>query len=440
MSTASLTEGSIFRNIVNFSVPYLLSYFLQILYGMADLFIVGQFCGVESITAVSIGSQVMHMLTVIIIGLAMGTTVVVGQAIGARNTRRASAVVGNTISLFMFFSLFLMVVLLAGVKGIVQLIATPAEAVAGTEHYLFVCFMGIPFIVAYNIIASIFRGLGDSKSPMYFIAIACAANVLLDIVFIGVMHLDATGAALATTLSQTLSVIISLYMIRQKQSIQVTKADLKPRHTEMGAILKIGIPVALQDGFIQISFIVITVIANLRGLTDAAAVGVVEKLIGIFFLVPSAMLSTVSAIGAQNIGAGKKERARRTLGDALIITLVWGLLVGVITQFTANALVGLFTTDARVIQSGSEYLRAYIWDTSLAGIHFCFSGFFCACGYSIISFIHNLVAIVVARIPLSYLFSEMYPDSLYPMGIATPIGSLVSVIICIGFYYWLKRK
>ena len=179
MESINLTEGGIMRNIVSFSLPYLLSYFMQILYGMADLFIIGQYCGVASITAVSIGSQVMHMLTVIIIGLAMGTTIVVGQAIGANNSRKASLAVGNTITLFMCFSVFLTIILLAGTKGIVDLIETPREAVEGTVNYLLICFAGIPFIVAYNIIASIFRGLGDSKSPMYFIAIASVANIFL---------------------------------------------------------------------------------------------------------------------------------------------------------------------------------------------------------------------------------------------------------------------
>ena len=278
MESINLTEGGIMRNIVSFSLPYLLSYFMQILYGMADLFIIGQYCGVASITAVSIGSQVMHMLTVIIIGLAMGTTIVVGQAIGANNSRKASLAVGNTITLFMCFSVFLTIILLAGTKGIVDLIETPREAVEGTVNYLLICFAGIPFIVAYNIIASIFRGLGDSKSPMYFIAIACVANIFFDILFIGFLHLDAAGAALGTTLSQTLSVILSLVMIRRKRLITMMKSDMRPRQEAMGAVLKIGIPVALQDGFIQVAFIVITVIANMRGLTDAAAVGVGARL------------------------------------------------------------------------------------------------------------------------------------------------------------------
>lgn len=440
MEARNLTEGGIMRNIISFSLPYLLSYFLQILYGMVDLFIIGQYCGVASITAVSIGSQVMHMLSVIIIGLAMGTTVVVGQAIGAKNNKRAVTVVGNTISLFMMFALFLTVVLLAGAEGIVSLVKTPAEAVAGTKTYLYICFIGIPFIVAYNIIASIFRGLGDSKSPMYFIAIACVANILLDILFIGIMDLDATGAALATTLAQTLCVIISLIMIRKRRAIIVHRSDLKPRHEEMSAILKIGIPVALQDGFIQVSFMVITVIANLRGLNDAAAVGVVEKVIGALFIVPSAMLSAVSAIGAQNYGAGKMDRVKSTLWNAMGITITYGIILAIIIQFTADQVVGIFTDDPNVIHSGGQYLRSYILDTGLAGIHFCFSGFFCACGYSIISFIHNFASILLARVPLSYLFSVNYPDTLFPMGIAIPIGSTISIIICVGFYLWMRKK
>ncbi len=440
MKSKNLTEGGIMRNIVDFSVPYLLSYFLQILYGMADLYIIGQFCGVESITAVSIGSQIMHMLTVIIIGLAMGTTVVLGQSIGAQNNRRASVVVGNTIMLFMIFAIFVTIILLAGVSGIVGLIETPKEAVEGTKDYLLICFIGIPFIVAYNIIASIFRGLGDSKSPMYFIAVACVCNIVLDILFIGLMDMGPAGAALGTTLSQTVSVVISLIMIRKYRAISVNKTDLKPRREAMRSILKIGIPISLQDGFIQVAFIVITVIANMRGVTDAAAVGVVEKVIGALFLVPSSMLSAVSAIGAQNIGAHKMARAKKTLWDAMMIAVGYGLVVSIVVQFVAGDIVGLFTDDAGVIKSGSEYLRSYIWDTGVAGVHFCFSGFFCACGMSIVSFIHNVIAIIVMRIPFSYLLSVNYPDSLYPMGLATPMGSAVSVIICAGFYLWLRHK
>ena len=441
MEGKNLTTGSVLNNIVYFSIPYLFSYFLQILYGLADLFVVGQFCGVSTITAVSIGSQIMHMLTVIIVGLAMGTTVVIAQAIGANDKKRTTQAVGNTITLFLIFSLVMAVVLLLSVGGIVSVMSTPVEAVAETKSYLTICFLGIPFIVAYNIIASIFRGLGDSKSPMYFIMIACAVNIILDYVLIGAYRMGASGAAIATVVSQTVSVIVALIFIKKhKSGLQVSRAELKPRKAVMGKILNIGVPVALQDGFIQIAFLVITIIANLRGLNDAAAVGIVEKIIGILFLIPSAMLSTVSAVAAQNLGAKKVDRAKKTLWEALAITVGFGMVFSIAIQFMAGDVVSIFTSESEVIRLGDQYLRGYVWDCVLAGMHFCFSGFFCACGWSILSFIHNVAAIILARIPLAYLASVMFPDTLYPMGMATNTGSLLSVLICVGAYIWLNKQ
>ena len=436
----NLTNGSVLKNIAYFSLPYLLSYFLQTLYGLADLFIIGQFEGVASTTAVSIGSQVMHMLTVMIVGLAMGSTVCIGQAVGAGNKKRASAAIGNTVTLFMLLSVVITALLLALVRPIVSVMSTPAEAADGTRAYLTICFIGIPFITAYNIISSIFRGLGDSKSPMIFIAVACAANIALDYIFIGAMGLGPAGAALGTTLSQAISVVFSLVVIlRRKSGISLERRDLHPQRDTMGRLLRIGVPVAAQDGLIQIAFIVITVIANRRGLDAAAAVGIVEKIISFVFLVPSSMLSTVSALCAQNIGAGKQARAEQTLRYAIIIAVSFGIIIALLTQFISEQAVGLFTPDVIVITLGGQYLRGYIWDALFAGIHFCFSGYFCACGRSEISFIHNISAIALVRIPGVYLTSKLFPDTLFPMGLATAAGSLLSVIICVIAFALLKK-
>ncbi len=436
----NLTNGSVLKNIAYFSLPYLLSYFLQTLYGLADLFIIGQFEGVASTTAVSIGSQVMHMLTVMIVGLAMGSTVCIGQAVGAGDKKHASAAIGNTVTLFMLLSVVITALLLALVRPIVSVMSTPAEAADGTRAYLTICFIGIPFITAYNIISSIFRGLGDSKSPMIFIAVACAANIALDYIFIGAMGLGPAGAALGTTLSQAISVVFSLVVIlRRKSGISLERRDLHPQRDTMGRLLRIGIPVAVQDGLIQIAFIVITVIANRRGLDAAAAVGIVEKIISFVFLVPSSMLSTVSALCAQNIGAGKQARAEQTLRYAVIIAVSFGIIIALLTQFISEQAVGLFTPDVIVITLGGQYLRGYIWDALFAGIHFCFSGYFCACGRSEISFIHNISAIALVRIPGVYLTSKLFPDTLFPMGLATAADSLLSVIICVIAFALLKK-
>ncbi|MDE7177800.1 MAG: MATE family efflux transporter [Lachnospiraceae bacterium] len=436
----NLTTGSVFKTLLGFSLPYLLSYFLQTLYGMADLFIIGQFNGVESTTAVSIGSQVMHMLTVMIVGLAMGATVMIGQAVGAGQKEKASLAVGNTATLFFSLSLVTTALLLIAVRPIVEIMSTPKEAVAGTVAYLTICFMGIPFITAYNIISSIFRGLGDSRSPMYFIAVACVVNIGLDYLLIGGFGLGAAGAALGTTLSQTVSVITAFVVIRGKRTgLTLSKKTLKPQREIMGRILRIGIPIAMQDGFIQISFVVITIIANRRGLSDAAAVGIVEKIIGILFLVPSSMLQSVSALAAQNVGAGKYDRARRTLFYASLMSLLWGLLAVAVMQYDAETFVGLFADDAVVLRLGGQYMRGYVWDAALAGIHFCFSGYFCAHGLSGISFVHNSISIVCVRIPFAYLASKYFADTLFPMGLASTAGSGISVLICIGVFFWLEK-
>lgn len=437
----NLTTGSVFQTIVYFALPYLLSYFLQTLYGMADLFIIGQFGGVDGITAVSNGGQVMHMLTVIIVGLAMGTTVMIGQAIGAGKKEKVAKVIGNTVTMFMIASVLLMGLALALTDFIVKWTGIPEEAVIGTTQYLRICFIGIPFITAYNIISAIFRGLGDSRSPMIFIGIACAANIGLDYLFMGAMNMGPAGAALGTTLAQTLSVIVSLIAIRKRKTgIELRREHFRIDASVLGGLLKIGIPVAVQDGCIQVAFIVITVIANHRGLNDAAAVGVVEKMISAIFIVPSSMLATVSTLAAQNMGAGKHDRAEKTLRYAILITSVYGLIMLILVECFAGNLVGIFTAEPAVITLGSQYIRGYILDAVFAGVHFCFSGYFCAYGRSYIGFIHNIVSILLVRIPGSYLASKLFADTLLPMGLAAPAGSVLSILICIVAYLILKRQ
>ena len=436
-----LTKGSVWKNIAYFSMPFLLSYFLQTLYGLADLFIVGQYNGSDVISAVSVGSQVMHMLTVIVVGLAMGSTVMIGRAVGAKDERSEARAIGNTITLFSIITVVITAILIISVNGIVSLMMTPEEAVEETRKYLSICFLGIPFIVAYNIISAIFRGRGDSKRPMFFVVIACVINIVLDMVFIGAFDMSATGAALGTVLSQTVSVAVALIYLFKKKTFSAVKAsDLKPDGEMLLSLLKIGLPIACQDAFIQISFIAITVIANTRGVEVAAAVGIVEKIISILFLVPSAMLSTVSTLCAQNIGAGHHDRARKTTFAGILVTVVFGTACFVVCQIVAEPLVATFSDEAEVVVFGAQYLRSYVLDCIVAGIHFCFSGFFCAYGHSMVSFMHNAIAILLMRVPLTYIAAVVFTETLYPMGLASPLGSLLSAAICVIMYIIIRKK
>lgn len=437
----NLTNGNVFKTMVLFALPYLLSCFMQTFYGMADLFVVGLYNGSETTTAVAVGSQVTHMLTVIIVGLAMGATVRIGRAVGARDEKAARKTVGTTVIFFAVFAFIITILLLLLTAPITRVMMTPAEAVTETKTYLAICFAGVPFITAYNVISSIFRGAGDSRRPMYFVGIACVVNIVLDFVFIGYFKMGAAGAALGTVCGQAVSVVVSfLVMRKQNFGFVVTGKDIRLDKEDLVQILKIGFPIAMQDGLIQVAFVVITVIANSRGLVASTSVGIVEKLISFMFLVPSAFLSAISAITAQNMGAGKPERARTSLRYGLVITVTWGILCCIYNQFLPQTLVGLFTKDMAVLAAGCAYLRSYSFDCVFAAVHFCFSGYFCGDQKSIISFIHNIVSILLVRIPGAYFTSKWFPDTLYPMGWAAPMGSLLSALICIGFYIYFQRK
>ena len=431
-----LTRGNLFGKMMQFAVPYLIACFLQTFYGMADLFITGQFNGAAAVSAVAVGSQVMHMLTVVIVGLAMGTTVCISRSVGAGSKKQAAGFIGNSAVLFSIFAALLTVVLLLGTNGILKLLAVPPEALAQARQYLIICFIGVPFITAYNVVSSIFRGLGDTKSPMIFVAVAGLINVGFDYILIGPMGMGAAGAAIATVGSQAFSVFIALlYLLKGKEAMQLGRRDFIPDGQYMGQLLGIGVPVAFQEGLIQVSFLVITAIANSRGVNVAAAVGIVEKIISFLFLVPSSMLSTVSAVAAQNAGAGLHDRGRQALKYGIAVCVSVGLAVFIICQFASEAIVGLFvTSEPEVVRLGGQYLRSYSLDCAIAGIQFCFSGYFSAYGRSQYSFIHNIISILLVRIPGAYLASVLYPDTLYPMGLAAPMGSLLSSVICIFLY------
>ena len=302
------------------------------------------------------------------------------------------------------------------------------------------CFIGIPCITAYNIISAIYRAAGDPLTPLFFVGTACAVNVGLDFLLTGACGLGAAGVALGTVLAQAVSAVLAVVHTRRTGFIRLKREDLLPDRAVIKEILRIGLPVMIQDGLIQVTFIVITVIANRRGLDDAAAVGIVEKMIGLFFMVPSAMLSTASALCSMCFGAGKDKRAGEILRFCVCAALAWGLGISVLMQFAAEGFVGLFSDSPSVVRLGGTYLRGYIWDCAMAGVHFSFSGYFCARGRSELSFIHNLLSMLCVRIPGAYFGSLYFPDTLFPMGMASTCGSLLSVVICAVFLWRLSKR
>ena len=437
MGTQSFTEGNIVRGMLRFSVPYLITCFLQTFYGMADLFIVGQFNAPASISAVAVGSQLMHMLTVVIAGFAMGSTVLIGRSVGAGNRRGIAGAVSTTFAVFAVLATGLTVLLLLFTNPIIVLLKVPAAAVSESAAYMRICFAGVVFITAYNVISAVFRGLGDTRRPMYYVAAAGILNIGLDWLLVGPLGMGAGGAALATVVSQGVSVLLGLIALKKYHG-DAFHRGARPDRDDAGRILGVGVPIALQEGLIQVSFLVITMIANSRGVEVAAAVGIVEKVISFLFLVPSAMLSTVSALSAQNAGAGRHDRSRQVLCIGCLICAGFGAVVFVLCQPLAPHIVSLFVKQGdnveAVVRLGGQYLRTYSLDCMLAGIHFCFSGFFSAYGKSGYSFLHNIISIITFRIPGAWAAAVLFPQTLYAMGIAAPMGSLLSVVICLVLY------
>lgn len=444
MTTAvnSVNNDNVRKALVRFAVPYMVAAFLQTLYGLVDLFVVGLFNTATTTTAVALGSQIMHMITVIILGLVLGITVQAGNFSGAGDKESIRKVIGTSLIFFAIIALAFTLVICCFNDFWIRLVLTPAQAVKETRQYLLICGLGVPFIFAVNIFSGIFRGLGDSKRPMYAVIVACFVNIILDFVFVGGFKMGAAGAALATVCGQFFSCIAVYYLFSKNCSeYKPTLKNCSIDRFILKKVIFVGIPVALQDGFIQVAFLVITVIANARGLIDSAAVGVVEKLICFFFLVPSAFMSAISALTAQNMGAGNRQRAKETLKYGLIISVSWGLFIALINQFIPHIFVSIFTRDELVRAAGAVYLRAYSIDTVMAAVHFCFSGYFCGDQKSYISFLHNIISVLLIRIPGSYFASKLFADTLYPMGLAAPTGSAVSALICIGFYiYYLKKE
>ena len=439
MMERNLTTGSVFKNVIIFSLPYLLSYFLQTLYGMADLFIIGQFEGVTSTTAVSIGSQVMHMITVMLVGLAMGTTVSIGQAIGSKDKKRVAEGIGNTVILFMGVALVLMTVLLLLTKPIVTVMSTPQEAVMGTISYLTICFIGIPFITAYNIISAIFRGMGDSKSPMYFIAIACAANIVLDYVFIGGLHLGPAGAAIATVAAQALSVVFAIVILIKKElPFKITRKDFG-LNSQCKKFLKIGLPLALQEFLTQMSFLALCAFVNRLGLEASSGYGVACKIVNFAMLVPSALMQSMASFVSQNIGAGKAKRAKKSMFTGIGVGLVVGCIVFLLVMFGGDILAGFFTTDVAVIQKGYAYLKGFALETIVTAILFSMVGYFNGNNKTVWVMTQGLIQTLLVRLPFAYVMSIQPNASLTKIGLAAPVSTMVGIVLNVGFYIYLDR-
>lgn len=438
----NFTQGKIFMPLVRFTGPLLLALLLQTMYGAVDMMVVGQFSTAADVSAVSTGSWVISIITSFVVGISMGTTIMLGRRIGEGRPEEGGKIIGASIVLFLGISVLLTVGVELLAVPLARLLQTPEEAFKPTLQYMRICAAGTVFIAAYNGLGSIFRGIGNSTVPLLTVAIACVINIIGDLILCGVFGLASAGAAIATVSAQGCSVLLSLLLIRRRKFAFTfsPKKDIRADREIMGQVFKMGLPIAFQDILVGVSFMAITAIVNSLGVIASAGVGVAEKLCGFIMLVPSAFSQAMSAFVAQNMGAGKPKRARRALLCGVTASFAVGVVMFILAFFFGDVMSSAFTRDAAVIAASADYLKSYAIDCLLVAFMFCMTGYFSGCGQTTFVMVQGIVGAFCVRLPVSFLMSRIEPVSLFLVGLATPCSSLVQIMICGIFFLILLKK
>ena len=437
---ADFTQGSILKKLVAFMIPILGALILQAAYGAVDLIVVGRYGSTSGLSGVSTGSQVLNLVTFAVTQLAMGTTVLIARYLGEKRPQEIGAVIGGATLVFAGISVVLFILMVGFAHPISVLMQAPEEAVELTTMYVRICGGGIFFIVAYNVLSAIFRGLGDSKSPLLFVLIACIINIIGDLVLVAGFHLDAAGAAAATVLAQACSVVFAICILVKKHlPFTIARNDFK-WNAQCGKFLRIGLPLAFQEVLTQLSFLALCAFVNRLGLEASSGYGVACKIVNFAMLVPSALMQSLASFVSQNVGAGKEKRARQTLFTGIGVGLVVGCFVFCFVMFRGDLLAGIFTTDAAVIQRGYEYLKGFAPETIMTAFLFSMIGYFNGNNRTVWVMTQGMIQTLLIRLPFAYVMSVQPDASLTMIGLAAPVSTTVGVVMCAVYYWHMNRK
>lgn len=436
---ADFTQGSILKKLVFFMLPVLGALILQAAYGAVDLLVVGRFGSTSGLSAVSTGSQVLNLVTFVVIQFAMGITVLIARYLGEKKPQQIGAVIGGAVVVFALISIGLFIIMVCFARPISVLMQAPAEAVDLTSQYVRICGSGIFFIVAYNLMSAIFRGLGDSKSPLLFVLVACIINVIGDLFFVAVLHKDAAGAAVATVMAQALSVVFAVILLLKKElPFEIKKSDFR-FNLQCKKFLKIGLPLALQECLTQLSFLALCAFINRLGLEASSGYGVACKIVNFAMLVPSALMQSMASFVSQNVGAGKTKRAKKSMFTGIGVGLAVGFFVFLLVLFKGDMLAGFFSTDAGVVQKGYDYLKGFALETIVTAVLFSMVGYFNGNNKTLWVMAQGLIQTLLVRLPLAYFMSIQPNASLTKIGLAAPVSTIVGIILNVGFFLYLER-
>lgn len=437
---ADFTQGSILKKLSRFMLPVLGALILQAAYGAVDLLVVGQFGSTAGLSAVSTGSQVLNLVTFVVTQLAMGVTVLIARYLGEKREGQIGAVLGGAVVVFAVLSVGLFCLLVGLARPIAVLMQAPEEAVSLTTHYIRICGCGIFFIVAYNLLSAIFRGLGDSRSPLVFVLVACVVNVAGDLLLVAGCKLDAAGAATATVLAQAVSVVVAVVILRKKKlPFSVRKADVC-FNPQCRRFLGIGLPLALQECLTQLSFLALCAFVNRLGLTASSGYGVASKIVNFAMLIPSALMQSMASFVAQNVGAGDQKRAKQSMLTGIGIGLVFGCAVFALVLLKGDVLAGIFSPDAEVVQKGFAYLKGFAPETIVTAVLFSMVGYFNGNNQTLWVMLQGIIQTLLVRLPLSYYMSIQPDASLTRIGLAAPVSTVVGILLNLAFYFYWSRK
>ena len=434
------TQGSILKKLAAFMLPILGALVLQAAYGAVDLLVVGRFGSTIGLSAVSTGSQVLNLVTFVVTQLAMGVTVLIARYLGEKKPELIGSVIGGAAVVFTLLSAVLFVVMVGFARSISVLMQAPAEAVALTASYVRICGSGIFFIVAYNLLAAVFRGLGDSKSPLLFVLVACVVNIIGDLVLVAGFHLDAAGAAIATVAAQAVSVLCAVViLLKKKLPFTIRKSDFR-LNLQSRKFLSIGLPLALQEFLTQLSFLALCAFVNRLGLEASSGYGVACKIVNFAMLIPSSLMQSMASFVSQNMGAGNPKRAKKAMFTGIGIGLAFGCAMFALVFFRGDLLSSVFTTDAAVIQNAFAYLKGFAPETLATAVLFSMVGYFNGSDKTVWVMVQGLVQTLLVRLPMAYIMSIQPNASLTMIGLAAPTSTVVGIVLNVCFFLALERR
>ncbi len=427
-----LTQGSVSRQLIKFATPFLLSNLLQALYSVADMIIVGQFCGKTGITGVSIGSQINILVTGAALGLSVGGTVLIAQYGGQKLFKEQRKTIGTMTTLYIILAIVLTVVMLLLCDPLLQLLNTPASAYTEAKNYYNICMGGMVFMFLYNAISGVLRGMGDSKRPLYFVLIAAIANVVLDLLLVGKFGMASAGAAWATISAQALSVVISLIYLAKKKFFEEYKlSDFKISKEKLGPLMRIGLPSSIQSLVVSLSFLTLTALVNsLPNAEVASACQGIGGKINSFAILPGlAISSAISSMAGQNIGAGEFDRAKKTMKIGMVMAFAISVVVFAVVNIFPEFLIRLFDSEPEVIETGARYIRLISFDYLFACIMFCLNGLAIAAGSTYIALINAFCNGILIRVPLAYFLVNVMGLGFDGIALSMGFASLGGIII-----------